>query len=70
MRFVAKLTHRNFANVTYGYGADQRAAVQNAHDNLGVDAPFDTIVSLYSESEQGEVKSVWLGALCHFKGEQ
>jgi hypothetical protein len=26
------------------------------------------MVSIYSESERGEVQSVWLGELCHFKG--
>jgi len=70
MRFVAKLTHRNFANVTYGYGENQRDAVLNALDKLGsvFFCSFDTMVSIYSESERGEVQSVWLGELCHFKG--
>lgn len=69
MRYVAKLTHRGFANVTYGYSDDStRAAVQNAHDNLGCDAPFDTIVTIYSEECDGEVRSVFLGALRDFRG--
>lgn len=61
MRYVAKLTLREFANVTYGYGDTKVQAIIDAADNLDARVPEGSLLTVYAESDDGSVTTVYAG---------